>query len=119
MQKISVVFGWFEAACVLIGGASFLFAHTSGTQNVGNQSHIALAIVCFAFAAGIGLATYGLQRNSDLAQTPFIMIQVFIAIGAYLGISSTEMLPRILGGLALTLAAVTTLTAALARRNYN
>jgi peptidoglycan/LPS O-acetylase OafA/YrhL len=99
-----------------VGGASFLFAHTSGTQNVGNESHIALAVVCFAFAAGIGLATYGLQRESELAQTPFVLIQVFVAIGAYLGISSTEMSPRILGGLALAVALVAVVAAVRARR---
>lgn len=117
MQKISVLCGWFESVCVLVGGAAFLFAHTSGTQNVGSQSHIALALVCFAFAAGIGLATYGLQCESELAQTPFVLIQVFVAIGAYLGISSTELPPRILGGLASAVALLAVVAAVRARRS--
>jgi|GEM_PF-843430 len=116
VQKIAAVCGWAEAVSVLLGGASFLFAQTSGTQNVGEQAHFALSFVCFAFAAGIALATYGLQKGSDLAQTPFVLIQVFVGIGAYLGIGSTSAQPKILGAIAMIVALVAGITAILAHR---
>lgn len=117
VQKISVICGAAEAIFVLIAGSSFLFAHTWGTQNLAQESHIALGLVCLAFAAGIGLATYGLHRGSDLAQTPFVLIQVFVGIGAYLGIGSTSTQPKVLGGLAMAVAIVGAVSAVLARRN--
>ena len=116
MQRIAVICGWVEALSVLIGGAAFLFAHTSGTQNVDDKAHVALGIVCLVFAAGIALATYGLQKSSDLAQTPFVLIQVFVGIGAYLGIGSTSAEPRILGSVAMVMAIVAAITAVLANR---
>lgn len=117
VQKISVICGAAESIFVLIAGSSFLFARTWGTQNLAQESHIALGLVCLAFAAGIGLATFGLQRGSDLAQTPFVLIQVFVGIGAYLGIGSTSTQPKILGWLAMVLAVVAVVTTVLARRN--
>ena len=77
---------------------------------------MALGFVCLAFAAGIGLATFGLARGSDLAQTPFILIQVFVGIGAYLGIGSSSTQPKLLGGLAMAVAVVGAVSAVLARR---
>ena len=117
VRKIAVICGWVEAVSVLAGGASFLFAHTWGTQNVNEKAHVALGVVCWAFAAGIALATYGLQKGSDLAQTPFVLIQVFVGIGAYLGIGSTSVEPRILGSVAMVMAIVGALTAILANRD--
>ena len=117
VQKICVVCGWIEAVFVFIGGACFLFARTWGTQNVAEQAHVALGIVCLAFSGGIALATCGVRKGSDLAQTPFVLIQVFVGIGAYLGIGSTSVQPKILGGLAMALAVIAAVTAVLARRS--
>ena len=116
VRRISVTCGIAEWVFVAIAGLSFLFARTWGTQNVAQQSHIALGLICLAFAAGIGLTTFGLARGSDLAQTPFILIQVFVGIGAYLGISSTSTQPKLLGGLAMVVALVAAVTAVLAKR---
>jgi hypothetical protein len=116
VQKISVICGIAEWVFVAIAGTSFLFARTWGTQNLAQESHVALGLVCLAFAAGIGLATFGLARGSDLAQTPFILIQVFVGIGAYLGIGSTSTQPKLLGGLAMAVAIVAAGSAILAKR---
>jgi len=117
VQKISVICGAAESVFVLIAGASFLLAHTWGAQNLTDQSHIALGFLCFAFAACMGLATFGVQRGSDLAWTPFFLVQVFVGIGAYLGLGSTSTSPKLLGGLAMTVAVLATVTAVLARRS--
>ena len=116
VQKISVLCGIAEWVFVALVGTSFLFARTWGTQNLAQESHVALGLVCLAFAAGIGLATFGLARGSDLAQTPFILIQVFVGIGAYLGIGSSSTQPKLLGGLAMAVAVVGAVSAVLARR---
>jgi len=117
VRRISVTCGIAEWVFVALAGLSFFFARTWGTQNLAQQSHIALGFVCLAFSAGIALATFGLSRGSDLAQTPFILIQIFVGIGAYLGISSTATQPRLLGGLAMIVALVATVTAVLANRD--
>jgi drug/metabolite transporter (DMT)-like permease len=117
VRRISVTCGIAEWVFVALAGLSFFFARTWGTQNVAQESHIALGLVCLAFSAGIGLATFGLSRGSDLAQTPFILIQVFVGIGAYLGIGSTATQPRLLGGLAMVVALVGAVTAVLAKRD--
>ena len=106
VRKIPLVCGWLECAVVLLAGASFLVARTSGTQNVAQQSHVALGIISMVFALGIGLVTRALQRGSDLARTPFVLIQVFVAIGAYLGITSTALGPQIMGFSAVLVALV-------------
>ena len=101
MRIIYTVCGYAEAAFVSGLGALFFVSRTSGTQNVDSNAHVVLAIMCFIFALCIGFATYGAGRGVWATRTPFILLQVFIDLGAYLGVQSDSVAVRVVSWIVL------------------